>query len=48
MDVAIYDTIELAAGPDFGGFGGETYVGTLENNGVGVAGGLPKVQFLTM
>lgn len=37
MDVAVYDTIVLASDPDFQGFGGETYVGTLENDGVGIA-----------
>jgi basic membrane protein A and related proteins len=37
MDVAVYDTIDMAAAPGFTGFGGETYVGTLENDGVGIA-----------
>lgn len=37
MDVAIYDTIEMAAADDFAGFGGERYMGTLENGGVGIA-----------
>lgn len=37
MDNAVFDTIELASSPDFEGFGGETYVGTLENEGVGIA-----------
>jgi basic membrane protein A len=37
MDVAIYDTIEMAAADDFAGFGGERYMGTLDNGGVGIA-----------
>ena len=37
MDVAVYDTIKKVADPNFNGFHGETYVGTLENNGVGIA-----------
>jgi basic membrane protein A len=37
MDVAVYDTIEMVADPGFTDFGGEPYVGTLENNGVGIA-----------
>lgn len=37
MDIAVFDTIELASSPDFEGFGGETYLGTLENEGVGLA-----------
>ncbi len=37
MDIAIRDTTKLAAAPDFNGFGGELYIGTLENNGVGLA-----------
>jgi basic membrane protein A and related proteins len=37
MDIAVFDTIEMAADPGFTGFGGETYLGTLENDGVGIA-----------
>ncbi len=37
MDVAILDTVKLASADDFTGFGGETYVGTLANDGVGLA-----------
>ncbi len=37
MDVAVFDSIETAMADDFTGFGGETYVGTLENDGVGLA-----------
>jgi basic membrane protein A len=37
MDVAIFDTIKLASSKDFAGFNGELYVGTLENDGVGLA-----------
>ena len=37
MDVAIYDTIKMASASGFGSFGGELYVGTLENGGVGIA-----------
>ncbi len=37
MDVAVFDTIKMVASPDFEGFHGETYVGTLENGGVGIA-----------
>ena len=37
MDVAVFDTIKLAMSPDFQGFGGETYLGTLSNDGVGLA-----------
>ncbi|MFP4394001.1 MAG: BMP family protein [Anaerolineales bacterium] len=37
IDVAVYDTIRKVIDPDFGGFDGEVYVGTLENNGVGLA-----------
>ncbi len=37
MDVAVYDTIKKVANPNFNGFHGETYVGTLENNGVGIS-----------
>lgn len=37
MDVAVFDTIELASDSDFDGFGGETYLGTLANDGVGLA-----------
>jgi len=37
MDVAVFDTVEIASDPDFEGFGGDTYVGTLENDGVGIA-----------
>ncbi len=37
MDVAVFDTAKLASSPDFKGFNGETYVGTLANGGVGIA-----------
>lgn len=37
MDVAIFDTIQVAMADNFQGFGGETYVGTLANDGVGIA-----------
>ncbi|MBN1874230.1 MAG: BMP family ABC transporter substrate-binding protein [Anaerolineae bacterium] len=37
MDTAIFDTIKMASAKDFGGFGGELYIGTLENGGVGIA-----------
>jgi basic membrane protein A and related proteins len=37
MDIAVFDTIELASSPDFAGFAGDTYVGTLENDGVAIA-----------
>jgi basic membrane protein A len=37
MDNAVFDTIELASASDFDGFGGETYVGTLENEGVAIS-----------
>ncbi len=37
MDVAVYDSIKKVATPGFAGFNGEDYLGTLENNGVGVA-----------
>ena len=37
MDVAVFDSIQTAKGDGFAGFKGETYVGTLANNGVGVA-----------
>lgn len=37
MEVAVFDTIELASSPDFDGFGGEIYVGTLDNDGVAIA-----------
>lgn len=37
IDVAVFDSIKQVASPDFDGFGGEVYVGTLENNGVGLA-----------
>ena len=37
IDVAVYDTIKKVADPGFESFNGETYVGTLENNGVGLA-----------
>ncbi|MFP4345329.1 MAG: BMP family protein [Anaerolineales bacterium] len=37
MDVAVFDTIERVAAPGFTDFGGEPYLGTLENNGVGIA-----------
>lgn len=37
MDVAVYDTIKIASDKDFAGFNGEVYIGTLENDGVGLA-----------
>jgi basic membrane protein A len=37
IDNAVFDTIEVASSDDFDGFQGETYVGTLENEGVGLA-----------
>jgi basic membrane protein A and related proteins len=37
MDIAVYDTIVMASAQGFTGFGGETYLGTLENDGVGIA-----------
>ena len=37
MNVAVYNTVKKVAAEDFESFYGETYVGTLENNGVGVA-----------
>ncbi len=37
MDVAVFDTIEMASNPDFQSFGGETYVGMLDNDGVGIS-----------
>ncbi len=37
MDVAVFDTIKIAMASGFTSFGGETYVGTLENDGVGLA-----------
>ncbi len=37
MDIAVFDTIQMAAEPGFTTFGGETYLGTLENDGVGIA-----------
>ncbi len=37
MDVAVFNTIRIASSDDFEGFGGETYVGTLDNGGVGIA-----------
>jgi basic membrane protein A len=37
VDVAVFDSIRKVASPDFEGFNGEVYVGTLENNGVGLA-----------
>ncbi|MGC9393551.1 MAG: BMP family lipoprotein [Anaerolineae bacterium] len=37
MDVAVFDTIKTVQADDFAGFAGETYVGTLENDGVGIA-----------
>jgi basic membrane protein A len=38
IDNAVFDTIEVASSDDFEGFQGENYVGTLENEGVGLAG----------
>ncbi|TFG72847.1 MAG: BMP family ABC transporter substrate-binding protein [Anaerolineales bacterium] len=37
MDIAIRDTIKQASSPDFKGFGGELYIGTLANDGVGLS-----------
>jgi basic membrane protein A len=36
LENAVFDSIEQAASSDFEGFGGEVWVGTLENNGVGL------------
>lgn len=36
MDMAVFDTVKIVAADDFDGFGGELYVGTLSNDGVGV------------
>ena len=37
MDVAVLDTIKQASASDFAGFGGEIYIGTLANDGMGLA-----------
>jgi basic membrane protein A len=37
MDVAVFDTIKTAKADGFAGFNGENYVGTLANDGVGIA-----------
>ncbi|MEA3309175.1 MAG: BMP family ABC transporter substrate-binding protein [Chloroflexota bacterium] len=37
MDVAVFNTIKMVAAQGFESFHGETYVGSLENNGVGLA-----------
>ncbi|HEY90034.1 MAG TPA: BMP family ABC transporter substrate-binding protein [Thermoflexia bacterium] len=37
MDVAVFNTAKKVADESFKGFHGETYVGSLENNGVGIA-----------
>lgn len=37
MDVAVFDAIKAVQADGFAGFKGETYVGVLANNGVGVA-----------
>lgn len=37
MDVAVFDTIKTVQADGFAGFKGETYVGTLANDGVGIA-----------
>ena len=37
IDVAVFDTIKKVVSPDFESFNGENYVGTLANNGVGLA-----------
>jgi len=37
MDVAVFDTIKAVQAAGFAGFKGENYVGTLANNGVGIA-----------
>ncbi|HDQ35182.1 MAG TPA: BMP family ABC transporter substrate-binding protein [Chloroflexi bacterium] len=36
MDVAVFDTVQLVISDGFTGFNGETYLGTLANNGVGL------------
>jgi basic membrane protein A len=41
MDVAVYGQIEAVVN---GAFAGGNYVGTLENNGVGIAGSFPDLQ----
>jgi basic membrane protein A len=49
LDNAVFDSIEKAASPDFEGFNGEVYVGTLANDGVGltdVAAGAVSDQVL--
>lgn len=38
MDLAIFETVQMTGAPNFKGLGGETYVGTLENGGVGLSG----------
>jgi len=37
MDVAVFDSIQTVMADGFTGFAGETYLGTLANNGVGIA-----------
>ena len=36
MDMAVFDTVKMVIEDGFDGFGGDTYVGTLANDGVGV------------
>ena len=36
MDAAVFDSVKMVTEDGFGGFGGESYVGTLVNDGVGV------------
>lgn len=36
MDVAVFDTVKMVTEDSFGGFGGESYMGTLANDGVDV------------
>jgi len=37
MDVAVFDSVKTVMADDFTGFAGETYLGTLANDGVGIA-----------
>ena len=36
LDNAVFDSVQKAASPDFDGYGGEVWVGTLANDGVGL------------
>ena len=36
LENAVFDSVEKAASPDFEGYGGEVWVGTLANDGVGI------------